>query len=389
MDSRERLSAALNHKEGDRVPVDFGTTNSTGISLTAYKNYLKYLGIKREAKTGNLMQQLAIVDEDILDHIGCDTRPAAPKGYTPDIEYLGDGSKEYDDEWGIRWRMCKGGFYYDMIKNPLAGIDDLNVLSKAMKEPIPTAERIEGIGERISAIRKQNKAVFLKGFVPGVMEFAAWLRGYEQFFMDMYIAPEIAKAILEFSCEVKERYWRAVLKEFGDMVDVVNESDDLGMQTGPLIAPEAYREYIKPLHRRIIDTIKKHSKAKIFLHCCGAASAFIPDLIDAGFDILNPVQYKARGMDLKRLKQEYGKDIVFWGGGIDTQEILPRGSKKAIEDEVKKNVEILMKDGGFVFAQVHNIQADVPPENIQTMYDAFYKSCFFEKCPAHPIGRMQ
>ena len=372
--------AALNHKEGDRVPVDFGTTNSTGISLIAYRNYLKYLGIKREAKTVNLMQQLALVDEDILDRIGCDTRSAAPKGYDPNIEFFKDGSSEYTDEWGIRWRMCKGGFYYDMIKNPLADIDDLKELSKAMKamrEIIPTAERIEGIGERINTIRKQNKAVFLKGFVPGTMEFAAWLRGYEQFFMDLYIAPQIAKAILEFSCDVKERYWHAALTKFGDMVDIVNESDDLGMQTGPLIAPDTYREFIKPLHRRIIDTIRKHSKAKVFLHCCGAVSEFIPDLIDAGFDILNPVQYKARGMGLKGLKQEYGKDIVFWGGGIDTQEMLPRGSRDAISSEVKKNVEILMKDGGFVFAQVHNIQADVPPENIQTMYDAFYTSCVF------------
>ena len=377
MDSRERLWVALNHKEADRVPIDLGTSNSTGISAIAYKNYLGLLGKDREVKIANLMQQLALIDEDVLDLIGCDTRPAAPKGFTPKIVSLSDGSKEYVDEWGIHWRMCKDGYYYDIAKSPLSGIDTVNGVSEAMREIIPVLDRIEGLEAQVDEIIKQKKAVFLRGFVPGVMEFAAWLRGYEQFFIDLYADPDIAEAILDFACEVKTRYWEAVLTKFGDKVDVVNESDDLGTQRGPLIAPEMYRRFIKPFHRRITDTIKKHSQAKIFLHSCGAVSEFIPDLIDAGFDILNPVQFNARGMDILELKRNFGQSVVFWGGGVDTQHTLPKGTQDAVANEVKRNTEILMKDGGYVFAQVHNIQADVPPGNIKAMYDAFHKCCHY------------
>jgi uroporphyrinogen decarboxylase len=341
----------------------------------AYKKYLESLGKNRNVKTANIMQQLAHVDEDVLDLIHCDTRSAAPKGFVPNIEPLADGSKEYTDEWGIRWRMCKDGYYYDLKKSPLSEIETVSELSKIMTENIPVSLRIEGLETRIDEIVEQKKAVFLKGFVPGVMEFAAWLRGYEQFFMDLYSDPDIAKAILDFACEVKLRYWEAALTKTGNKVDVVNESDDLGTQRGPLISPEMYRKVIKPLHKRINDTIKKHSRAKIFLHSCGAVSEFIPDLIDAGFDILNPVQFTAFGMELSELKQKFGADVVFWGGGVDTQQTLPKGTREEIISEVKRNTEILMKDGGYVFAQVHNIQADVPPENIQAMYDAFHECC--------------
>ena len=375
MDSRERLWAALNHKEADRVPLDLGTTNSTGISVIAYKNYLGFLGKGREVKIANLMQQLAVVDEEILDLLGCDTRSAAPKGFIPEIVPSAGDSKEYVDEWGIIWHMCKDGYYYDLKKSPLADIDTVSGLSKAMREIIPVSERIEGLEARVDGIIEQKKAVFMKGFLPGVMEFAAWLRGYEQFFIDLYADPDIAEAILNFACDIKVRYWEAALTKLGDKVDVVNESDDLGTQIAPLIAPEMYRKFLKPLHRRITDTVKKHSRAKIFLHSCGAVSQFIPDLIDAGFDILNPVQFKACGMDLAELKRNFGHDIVFWGGGVDTQYTLPKGTHEAVMNEVKKNTGILMKDGGYVFAQVHNIQADVPPSNIQAMYDAFYECC--------------
>jgi len=377
LDSRERLWAALNYKEADRVPIDLGTTNSTGISVAAYTRYLDYLGKNREVKTANLMQQLALVDEDILEIIGCDTRSAAPKGFVPSIESYADGSKEYEDEWGIRWHMCKGGYYYDMLRHPLADIDCVGDIPKVLKETIPISDRIEGLETRVNEIVEQKKAVLIKGFIPGIMEFAAWLRGFEQFFADLYLEPEIAKAILAFACDIKVAYWEAVLSKFGDKVDVVNESDDLGTQKGPIISPKMYRELIKPLHRRVTDTIKKHSRAKIFMHSCGAISTFIPDLIDAGFDILNPVQFTAEGMALQALKQSFGRDVVFWGGGVDTQLTLPRGSQEDVKSEVKRNMEILMKDGGFVFAQVHNIQADVPPENIQAMYDAFHESCLY------------
>jgi uroporphyrinogen decarboxylase len=374
MDSNERILKTLSHKEPDRVPVDLGTTNSTGIAVIAYKKWRNELNLKPvDLKVGNIMQQLAAVDEDVLEIIRCDTRSVAPYSALYDIKTFDDGSTYYYDEWGIGWRKSKDSFYYDLFHNPLDYVKSLEDV-KNHKWTAPEIDyRMRGINDRIEKINKGNKAVFLKGFVPGVMEFAAWLRGYEQFFVDMYCDPDIAKAILHKSFEVKAEYWETVLKTFGSHVNVVNESDDLGTQRAPLISVDMYREWIKPLHKELIDIIKKHSNAKVFLHSCGSVKDFIPDMINTGFDILNPVQYNAHGMDLVELKREYGNDIVFWGGGIDTQKVLPFSTVSEVKDAVTRNVEILKKNGGFVFAQVHNIQADVPPENICAMYEAFEK----------------
>jgi uroporphyrinogen decarboxylase len=146
--------------------------------------------------------------------------------------------------------------------------------------------------------------------------------------------------------------------------------DDLGMQTGPMISPQMYRELFFPRHRKLYQRIKEKSDMKVFLHSCGEISEFIPDLIEAGVDIINPVQTNTAGMEPARLKREFGRDIVFWGGGVDTQHVLPNGSPEEVRREVRRNAEIFMKDGGFVFSQVHNILAGVPAENIVSMYDA-------------------
>ena len=153
--------------------------------------------------------------------------------------------------------------------------------------------------------------------------------------------------------------------------------DDIAGQGGPLFSPEIYRKYIRPRQQRVIDTIKKHSQAKIWYHTCGNCIQYIPDLIEMGIDILNPVQISAKEMDPKILKEKFGKNIVFWGGGVDSQHVLPFASPEKIKEDVKINLEIFKPGGGYVFNNVHNIQADVPAENIVAMYEAAYENGFY------------
>lgn len=377
MTSRERVRAALAHKEADRIPIDLGTTNSTGIAATAYTNLLDHLGYQnRQVKLANVMQQLALVDEDILDRLGIDTRPVSPNALAPlEIQQEPDGQR-YTDEWGITWKMPRGGYYYDMVAHPLGAMETVQEI-EAFNWPDPAdPRRVAGLREQCLELgEKQQKAVLLRGLTTGMFELAAWMRGYEQLLVDFYMDPDIAHAILEKAMEMKMRYWETALAQCGDCVDVINESDDLGTQNGPLMSLDIYREFIGPRHKKLVSCIKKHTDAKVFLHSCGSIVAFIPDLIDEGFDILNPVQVSAAGMDPVMLKREFGRDITFWGGGIDTQQMLPHGTPDQIKAEVALRIEQLSKDGGYIFAPIHNIQRDVPPENIVAMYEAFAEHC--------------
>jgi uroporphyrinogen decarboxylase len=182
----------------------------------------------------------------------------------------------------------------------------------------------------------------------------------------------MAEAILDITFRFRLAYWSKALEEVGDLVDVVVEYDDLGSNTSLLISPQMYRKYLKPLHKALFEFIKSHSRASIFLHSCGAVYPLIPDFIEAGIDILNPIQVSATDMgDGKKLKQEFGKDITFWGGGVNTQSILPRGTTKEVKEDVRRRIGEFAPGGGYVFAAVHNIQPDVPPENIIAMLEAW------------------
>ena len=184
---------------------------------------------------------------------------------------------------------------------------------------------------------------------------------------------------LERYLEFKLEFWDNLLEQIGDMVDVVCESDDLGTQEATWISKDMYRHLIKPRQKKLFSFIKRRAEVKVFLHSCGSIYDFIPDLIETGVDILNPIQVSAAKMDTAKLKREFGKDLVFWGGGIDTQKVLPYGTKQEIEDEVKKRIDDLAPGGGFVFATVHNIQEDVPPENIVAMLRALNKYGYYKR----------
>ncbi len=384
MNSRDRCLASLHHREPDRVPFDLAGTAQTGIHLTAYANLRRILDLpEREPKLRNLIGQIAEPHEDLLDRLGVDVRfipQGPPLLWRPLPGENVQGLNLHDegdawlfiDEWGIGWRMPKdGGFYFDMVHHPLAGANP-EEQEKKYSWPDPVAlRRFEGLPERIQSARRMGKLVVLNGPCAGILEVYSWLRGYLRFYIDLAESPRRVEMFLDKLVEFKSAFWTRALAEFGDCVDVVNEADDMAGQNGLLFSPETYRRLIKPRHVRLFAAIKKAApQVKVFFHSCGAIRPLIPDLIEAGVDILNPVQFSARGMDLFELKRNFGKDLVFWGGGVDTQGIFTTGSPRDIRDHVKRNIEALASGGGFIFATVHNTQANVSPQNFMAMWES-------------------
>lgn len=372
MTKRERIMLALNHKEGDRIPLDIGGGRSCGIAFSTYKRLLDYMGFPVTRPTvGNIAAQTASIDEVVYKRLGVDVRPLQIKSSSSWRLDLREEKDHYwfIDEWKCKRKRPRGGYYFDIVDFPLASTS-LN----EYKWPDPTDEsRFEGIEEDISTYQKKTDAalVFSKGLGNGFLQMGAQLYGYEKWFMMLGTQPKEVERFLDMFLEFKLKFWDALLDRIGNKIDVVCELDDLGTQRGEWISLEMYRRFIKPRQQKLFSFIKKKSPVKLFFHSCGSIYNVIPELIDVGIDILNPVQVSAEGMDTKRLKKEFGKDIVFWGGGIDTQYILPYGTKEEIQEEVKRRIDDLAPGGGFVFAAIHHIQHGVPPENIHAMLEAF------------------
>lgn len=375
--SRARVEAAINHREADRVPFDLGGTILTGIHRIAYSRLRKYLGLpEKEIEIEDPFQQLAKVDEDVKERLKVDVwgiNPAAPPE-APIKKWIEEGYSKILDEWGIEWWMpLEGGFYHDMRRHPMENVNSVEELKKyKFPDPVHPARFVNFAQLSDELMNKREVAYILGRNAAGIFEVALWLRGFENFFCDMIENPDFAEALLDTICQIKMRYWEKALQIVGENVMIVSEADDLASQNRCFISIEMYRRFLKPRHKRLFDHIKKSAKApvKIFFHSCGAVRPLIPDLIEAGVDILNPVQVSAAGMDTKELKKEFGKEIVFYGGGVDTQYVLPRGTPEHVKDEVKRRIDDLAPGGGFVFATVHNIQADVPPQNIVAMREA-------------------
>ena len=372
--SAHRLLDALNHREPQGIPFDLGGTKVTGIHMEAYKNLMHtlYGEYPEEISLAHFTQQLAEPGRRLLDQLGVDTMglfSATPPGKTSTGEQ--GEYYTYQDEWCLKWRMPKsGGLYYDMFYHPLSGTDcDLEGFDWPLgADP----HRFDGLDEQLAQAKSAGKGIVLGGVCAGIFEMSLWLRGFEDFLSDMVLDPGAACGLMDRILEIKLAYWDTALDRFGDHILVAQEADDLGTQTSSMISLDMYRQLIKPRHKKLFDFIKQKTagKAKIFLHSCGNIYGLIPDLIDAGVDILNPVQVSATGMETGRLKKEFGDALTFWGGGIDTQTVLPHGSVQKVRDEVRRRIDDLAPGGGFVFATVHNIQADVPPENILAMVKA-------------------
>jgi len=374
----ERLRTALSHKEPDRVPLDLASTQVTGISVTAYQNLRNYLGLPpKQLVVSDAIQQICIPENDIMDKLGVDTRGLWPVMNHTDFTDQDDGEYlSHQDEWSFSYRIKKQkGLWYDLYKSPLehAGLSKDVILDF----PFPKGDeprRIKGLREKALFYREKGYAVVLKSICAGLFEMKIRIRGMQNAMMDLLTDPRNAGLLLDKILQHKLEYWDMALNELGDVVDVVAEGDDFGTQTSQLISIDTFRQVIKPRQAELIQFLKRKApNSFVFFHSCGNVREYLPEFIDMGIDIINPVHITAAGMEPSQLKKDFGKNIVFWGGGVDTQDTLPHGTPEQVKDEVKRNIDILAPGGGFVFNTIHNIQADVPPENIMAMYETLHE----------------
>jgi uroporphyrinogen decarboxylase len=373
MNSRERVLAALNHKAPDRLPIDLGGSAVTSIAIPTYAALRDYLGLPEVSiRTLEVVQQIAVVDDDMLEQFGVDVIPVfanAPAGYVPQFIAEPGGGDSFQDEFGSTLRRPKGCFYYDWQAFPL-GKPSIEAMQQ-MPWPDPAdPARYRGLRQQVQRLREtSDRALF--GMAPcghDLFNQLLRVRGMAEGLMDLVAEPDFAEAFLDRLTDTIITAQQCFLREVGDLIDIHFTADDLTGQNSPLISPSLYRRMIKPRWARIIEAIKSLTNAKIFYHGCGAVEPFLPDLIEIGVDIINPVQVSATGMDTGQLKKQYGERLTFWGGGCDTQKVLPYGTPAEVQAEVQRRIRDLAPGGGFIFNPVHNIQPHVPPENIAVMF---------------------
>ena len=378
MTSRERILAAISHQEPDHVPFDLAGTTWTGITNGAYQNLRLYLGkSSEEPHWSDVVQQIVIPSEDILETLEVDTRGLFPltshnwSVYDKLIDK--DDNWEYHDEWGFTHHFPKSnGFWFSLVRHPMEKVlPDVKEIEGYNWPIAANKERIKGLREIALRFREQGKIIMLKGLCAGVFEMHQRFRGMSNAMVDSFLYQEFSDSLIGKIADLKIEFWVMALAELADVVDVIAEGDDYGTQESQLIDPEHFREYYKPHISRIISAMKQNApNAKVMFHSCGNVRPIIPDFIEIGIDILNPVHINATGMEPFLLKKDFGKDIVFWGGGVDTQKILPTGTVEEVKEDVKKNIDALAPGGGYIFATVHNIQSEVPPQNIITMCES-------------------
>jgi uroporphyrinogen decarboxylase len=378
MNSRERILKTLNHEEPDRVPFDLAGSTWTGITNTAYQNLRKHLGLTVSNPVwSDVIQQIVIPSEEILNELNVDTRGVFPlTSHNWDVySKLKDAGEyyEYFDEWGFTHHFPKNGFWFSLVKHSMDTVDfeSEGVIEKFAWPDAGNKQRFVEMREKAIQFRNQNKIVMTKGLCAGLFEMHQRVRGMENAMLDPFLFSVNSDKLVGKLADLKIEFWDALLNELGDVVDIVGEGDDYGTQQSQLIDPEQFREYYKPHFERVLSFIKKKSpNVKIMFHSCGNVRPIIPDFIKIGIDILNPVHITATGMEPVQLKKDFGNEIVFWGGGVDTQKVLPSGNLQEVADDVKRNIAALAPGGGFVFSTVHNIQAEVPPQNIVAMMTA-------------------
>ncbi|GHU64521.1 uroporphyrinogen decarboxylase [Spirochaetia bacterium] len=384
MTPRERVVATINHKEPDKVPIDCGGTICSTLTRTAHNTLKKYLNINKpqEQITDPKLDTVVPCDE-ILDRFQVDFRrvalrpPSALNTDDPERQSFAATSAaneekprgfRFKDEFGTTWQ--KADYDYSPVEYAMKefSLEDL----KKYKWPDPyDPGRTAGLREDAKNLVDTTDFCIVGDIMcGGPFEQACWLREYSTIMVDLYENPDFARLLFEKITDLDIAWWDVYLDKIGDLVQVVCQGDDLGTQIGEWISPELYKEFIYPCHKRMFDFIHSKTKAKIFLHTCGSVKKFIPYLIEAGIDALNPVQYTAKDMGIANLKKEFGRELAFWGGSISTQtELSDAHSVKDIEATVKRNMDILMKDGGYVFAATHNIQHECPPEKLLSIYD--------------------
>jgi uroporphyrinogen decarboxylase len=406
MNSRERVLRAINFKNPDRIPIDLGSTRASGLSAVVYDKLKRHLGIHTPTKALDSMQVLAEVELEVLDRIHADVVPLegslaswcsarAQDGvqyeafpgqkfwFAPGtrLEVELDGSKVLLNAAGRPYaRMPRTGYYFDFIRTTMS---DHRIDPKAF-QPVATVpqEELEAFARRADFLyRNTDKAILGWGASISMFGLSALLSdNITQGSLDDWLcmlmvekaeASDMMARATDAAIERLKLYHQAA----GDRITIWGvASDDAGTQRGPLIQPDLFREMILPHYKRFCSWTRQHTPYKTYLHSCGSVYEYIADWIEAGIDILNPVQISAANMDPQRLARDFGGKIVFWGGGCDTQKVLPQATPPEVREHVRRNIQAFSRpDGGFVFNQVHNIQLDVPIENVEVMLQAAWE----------------
>jgi len=370
MSPRERILTAINHKEPDRIPIDFGSSHVSTIHVKPYEELKKYYNIESENKIAHKMLQVVIPDERLMELFGSDTRGIflEPPDNWNDVD-LGNGC--YKDQWGIFRKMPEDGYYYDQIEPFPLGKTDLSYKDiDNYNWPDPhDSGRYRYLREKALEHKRKGDYALVLNFGASFVHRAQYLRSTVKWYEDLILQPDLAGYLMDRILDYFIELGKHVFEEVGDLIDIVAIGDDLGTQRSLQISPKLFREILKPRYKRLIDFIKEESNAYINFHSCGSIVLIINDLIEIGVNIINPVQTSAMGMESKRLKSEFGDKITFCGA-IDTQDVLPNGSKEDVKKEVKDKIRDLGSDGGYILAATNNIQPDVPIENIITLFSA-------------------
>ena len=398
--ARERVLNAVNHKEGP-LAIDFGSTTSTSISIYSYIKLREYLGVGKGKlpRIYDFMLMLADVEPEILDIMGADIAPAQRlmpcrdlmgvdirwKDFVPftmnngeviempgEFKYERDASgtiNVYDDDNKLLSRMPKNSFYFDQVGFPYEDIETPEEIDELHLTGM-TDEEVSFIAGQAKELRRTSDRAVLLPFGGKMFENGQMKWGVENFLCSLLTAEDMVARYFDTLAEINIRDVDRIFAQAADDIDIIRFGDDLGSQSSLLCSPDTYRKLIKPYHKKVMRHIKdKYPNVKIGFHCCGAIFPLIGDLIDCGVDMLNPVQLSAKGMEPERLKAEYGRDITFWGGGAEMQFFIPNHSPEEIRDETRRLIDIFAKDGGFVFAASHNMQADTPVEKIMAIFE--------------------
>lgn len=373
MNHRERALAALNHQEPDRVPLDLGSTRNTGILEAPYRALVEHLGLNEEGETADgfgmtKVLGLAKPNEAVLQRLGTDFRGIfMGKADVTRERMLPDG--RHEDALGVIRQQPPGSHYFDVVYSPFDREITIGDIVN-WPWPDPTDPGItRGLREKALHIRETTDCALVLHLQNIIIHDSQYMRGFERWYMDLALAPDLIGALMDAILDVLMEKTRRALAEVGDLIDVVSCSDDIGDQRGPIMSPRMYRRIIKPRHKRYFDLLRSCTDAKVLYHSCGSVVKLIPDFIDMGIDFINPVQVSAAGMDTAKLKQEYGDQLGFCGA-VDTMHVLPHGTPDDVRAEVRQRIHDLAPGGGYILTAVHNIQPDVPPENIVAMYDA-------------------
>ena len=405
--SREHILAAIHHQPAGKVPIDLGATPSSGISAIAYSNLLKHLGrTDLPVLVYDVVQQLAQPEEVVLNRFKVDVVDVGRTFNTADADWydirLADGQKAQYPVWfhpepqkdgsfiarhkdgtDIAHMPARGTFYdqsyfpyVDGYPSDFSGLDrEMGKILWAALVHSPWDHAGDPgfwatLRERALALRASSDRALMIVCGCNLFEWGTFLRRMDNFLMDIYAEPETVETLLDALMERHLATLTKVCETVGDVCDILRFGDDLGMDTGPFMSPDVYRRLFKPRHAQLCATVHKLSRMKTFLHSCGSLHELMPDLIEAGYDVINPMQTTCRDMEPEKLKRDFGKDICFWGGGCDTRTVLNRASPAEVKDHVGRRIEILAPGGGFVFNTVHNILPEVPPQNIVAMFEA-------------------